>query len=354
VVSLKKILFFSIIILSIGLAGCHSDSSATAVSKETPEGTLSNDPTTFKKLDLGSLDQSFAQPALFDKTLVWAGRSDGKLQNNDSVFTMDIGGKSKVIAVSKYQKEPYVSEPEISENWITWLDWGVISSPEYSLMAMNRQSGEVQVIQKFPGIVQSRRYIAWSNLKGNHLIWTQFTDSEVCLIKMYDLSTKTLHTIATLHTTLAPALNQTDTMIVWEEVLPKEWNGKIQTLDLTSGKKKEYPVEGPYAFPKIYGHYILYSAQVDETKSRDGLEVLDINNGNITKIPAKEPYFWDIGDGLVAWSDYSKGASNVFTKSLKGDTQVDLGPGELPYVFDKNIIWTSPKAQNVYITQTSF
>jgi hypothetical protein len=370
----KIMLTLIVIIIVTGLIGCQSQGNSplkitslvtpvvgTSAIPEvlvtaTPKVTASKDTLTFKKTNLGSLGQSFAQPALYDTTLVWAGRSDGKLQNNDSIFSMDVGGKSKVLAVSKYQDSPYVSEPNISEDWITWLDSGLSSNkPEYSLMAMNRQNGKVQVIQSFPGFVQNSRYIAWTNLRGNHLIWTQFMDTDLCVLKMYDFSSKTIKTIATLHTSLAPAVNQSDDMVVWEEVLPKEWNGKIQVLDLTTGQIKDYPVKGNYAFPKIYGHYILYSDQPDQTKVRDGLELLDITNGNIIEIPAKEPYFWDIGNGVVAWSDYSKGASNVFAKSLKGDKQqVDLGLGELPYVFDKNIVWTAPKVQNVYITQTSF
>lgn len=65
---------------------------------------------------------------------------------------------------------------------------------------------------------------------------------------------------------------------------------------------------------------------------------------------ADSPFFWDVGDGYVTWSDESgPDGPGVHVYFLASHEQVDLGTGGLPYAFGNVMGWCSAGDSHVYI-----
>lgn len=304
--------------------------------------------------DLGNLGKPFDQPALSDNTLVWAGDYEGQLHDADALFSMDLKTRSKkTVAVSKYHNLAHISCPQISQDWITWLDSGMGRNnvPEYLLEAVNRKTGRVFDIARFSQVSGNSHVIAWDNLVDNRLIWSEPAGKDTFLLNKIDLTNMTKSTIKRLHTEIAPAPYQSGNTLVWEDGF-NNWTGQNEVLDLTTNKLKTFKVDGRLDYPKIYGTYLLYSPQTTSDSPRDQLTYVNLTTGKSVTLNPIYPYYWTIGNGFITWSDYSKGDSTIFVKNITNNSQpIELGTGSLPTAFGDRIIWQSNDGTHIYLTK---
>lgn len=317
---------------------------------------------------LGNLSQPFSQPDIYKNSMVWVGDlPNTPLHNPDSVFLMDIGTKKvQRIAATSFRVNPVVTDPQIDQHWITWLDEGEDNNkPTYRLFAMNRSNKVVKLVSTFPASTGKSFYMDWINLTGDELIWSEPNGENSSDLRLIDLRTGTFNNLTVIHSDLAPAISRFGNMLVWERE-DSILHGSIIIFDLPNKKViKSIPVSGRFAYPEIYSQYILYSPEEfkkitlqssgEKTKQelinlRTTLKIYDLDHNSSLSIQANMAYFWRIGNGFIAWSDYSKGHSMVFVEGITNHKRITVGHGFLPYIFGNRIIWLGSNQKVVYLS----
>ncbi len=310
---------------------------------------------TVKTVSLGYQGWMFAQPALYGDTLIWAGnRNLNAIQQSDSLYSLNLDTHKRVlIAFTHYARQFIILCPQISKSWITWIDSGMNKKGimESTIYAMNRKNHKIQVVSRFSDEVNGQLYLSWESLYGNDLVWNEPVKGEKSEVKFIDLASQKNHSVLSkFKTGASPSPYIYGSTVIWEQStsLP---DGSLIFYNLSKHSDSSLTIQGPFAYPKIYSKYVVYSPQSSNSHGlniRNNIAVMKINTRKVIYIPARDAYFWDIGSGFVTWSDYSQISSHVYVASMNGGDVIDLGPGDLRGAYGKYVIWE--QNHEVYLT----
>lgn len=364
---LKKTKIIIILFLALfSLIGCQSAFNRNSIPKnnnqktkkivnnKTEEKTIDSDNHMWSTEKLGNLGKPFAQPMIYNQTIVWAGDKDGSLHNADAIYKIDINNKKKeILASTRYNNQPYISCPQIDQNWITWLDSGVVKNkPQYSLMVMNRKTKKIVTISNFPAFNGNSHIIAWDSLNKNRLVWFKPVGKNLFQLMEYDLSKKSKKPLIKISTEFPPAPYQTSKYIIWEDGY-KSWNGNLKIFKISSQKIiKSIKIKGRFGYPHINGSFLVFSPQETQNSHRSELRVVNIKTNKMSTIQTNQPYYWSIGNGFVTWSNYNNnGSSTVNIQTIEGKSKkISFVDGSLPYAYGNKIIWQSKNGNEINLT----
>lgn len=341
---------FMLLVPMILMNGC----AATRTNSKNASDVLGGMPSTqsqqthLRTISLGDLGNPVGEPALFDNTLVWAGDKQGKLHDPDAIFCMNLVTRRKnVIATTQFTSQAVVTGPQVSAHWITWLDSGLSNGKVVCrLEAQSRTTGKTKEITQF-----SARGLSFDSLDNDTLVWSQ-PEGKGASVDAINLSTSKILFKKVIQTDLLPGPHVYGKTVVWEDGKPGEWKGVIHVFDLDTGKERKFPVEGRYAYPKVFGEYVVYSPQAAETQERIQLDVLNLTTSKVMSINAGQLFYWDIGQGYVTWCDYA--GSSTETHILELDDhgrQFTLHDAALPFAYGSRIVWVTSHTGNTWVTE---
>ncbi len=329
----------------------HVDAFATALHQKSIRLSVT------EQRDLGVLNPMFAEPDLSQNDMVWVGDEPAtRLRNPNAVFlTNVVTGKSALVATTSFAQNSVITDPQVNNQWITWLDqgWDATGRPIYRLFVRDRLTGKKKVLVSFSAALGKNFFMGNDVLRGNRLLFAQPFGTHAARIQLADLQSGKIETVTTTGAQFAPNLSWYGDVVTWESSIGLA--GTVNVLRLSTHALKRFPVGGDFAYPKVFGRYVVYSPEKFNKRNgqlinqRNVLQVRDMTTGAAISTSARSAYFWSIGDGFFTWSDYSNNkASSVFLEAVSGHSErVLLGTGlSLPYAFGNRLIWV---AQNRHV-----